>query len=148
MGNENELSGMEMFFLALADKTRLRLLNLMRESEICVGSLVEVLNESQPKISRHLAYMRNAGIVETRRDGKWIYYKISQPTDGFAAGVLRETLVWLNSQAKMRDEYEKLMSITDTANEAANKTYEIQLQTSVNANMNKKQKSELDTFLL
>ena len=67
---------METLFLALADKTRLRLLNLMREDEICVCYFTEALGESQPKISRHLAYLRNAGIVSARREGKWMNYKI------------------------------------------------------------------------
>ncbi len=102
------LSQMEIFFLALAGKTRLRLLNLMREGEICVCFLVEVLGESQPKISRHLAYLRGAGIVEARREGKWMHYKITEPEDEFAAQVLRDTLAWLDSQEKMRVEYKKL----------------------------------------
>ncbi len=55
MINKNNFTGMENLFLALADKTRLRLLNLMRRQEVCVCFLTEVLNESQPKISRHLA---------------------------------------------------------------------------------------------
>ena len=70
MSDKKLLAEMEILFTALADKTRLRLLNLMRVDEICVCFFVEVLGESQPKISRHLAYLRNAGIVETRRDGK------------------------------------------------------------------------------
>ncbi|MFN2391782.1 MAG: ArsR/SmtB family transcription factor, partial [Pyrinomonadaceae bacterium] len=74
--NNKILKSMEIFFLALADKTRLRLLNLMRENEVCVCFFTEVLDESQPKISRHLAYLRNAEIVSARREGKWIHYKI------------------------------------------------------------------------
>ena len=57
-------------FEALADRTRLRLLHLMTAGEICVCYFVEVLGESQPKISRHLAYLRRAGVVAARRDGK------------------------------------------------------------------------------
>jgi ArsR family transcriptional regulator len=55
-------------FAALADSTRLRLLNLMRGREVCVCYLVEILQQSQPKISRHLAYLRNAGVVSARRE--------------------------------------------------------------------------------
>ncbi len=69
MSDDNFLKEMETFFLALADKTRLRILNLMRESEICVCFFTEVLGESQPKISRHLAYLRGAGFVSARREG-------------------------------------------------------------------------------
>lgn len=102
------LTEMEILFTALADKTRLRLLNLMREGEVCVCFFVEVLGESQPKISRHLAFLRNAGLVETRRDGKWIHYKIIEPESTDAAKILRDTLGWLDSQDQMQAEYEAL----------------------------------------
>ena len=63
MANNTELNDMENLFLGLADKTRLRILNLIRDDEVCVWFFTEVLGESQPKISRHLAYLRNAGMV-------------------------------------------------------------------------------------
>ena len=106
--NNDFLFDMETFFLALADKTRLRLLNLMRKDEICVCFFTEVLSESQPKISRHLAYLRNAGIVEARREGKWMNYRIIKPENEYAAQVLQDTLRWLESQETMRDDYKKL----------------------------------------
>jgi DNA-binding transcriptional ArsR family regulator len=62
---------LERFFQALGDKTRLRLLNLMGDQEICVCYFVEILGYPQPKISRHLAYLRGAGIIKARREGKW-----------------------------------------------------------------------------
>lgn len=102
------MTSMQTFFIALADRTRRRILNLMRDHEICVGDFTEVLDVSQPKISRHLAYLRNAGIVSSRRDGKWIYYQIADPEDPYAAQVLRDTLDWLESQEKMQTDYEKL----------------------------------------
>jgi ArsR family transcriptional regulator len=107
MSNEL-LFNMETFFLALADKTRLRLLNLMRDDEVCVCFFTEVLSESQPKISRHLAYLRNAGIVEARREGKWMNYRIVKPDNDYAAQVLQDTLDWLDSQELMQDDYAKL----------------------------------------
>src|SRR5258708_13298747 len=70
---------MERFFQALGDNTRLRLLNLMRDQEICVCYFVEILDQLQPKISRHLAYLRSAGMVASRREGKWIHYRIVIP---------------------------------------------------------------------
>jgi ArsR family transcriptional regulator, arsenate/arsenite/antimonite-responsive transcriptional repressor len=75
-------------FEALADRTRLRLLHLMTAGEICVCYFVEVLGESQTKISRHLAYLRRAGVVAARRDGKWMHYRIVRPTDVQQARVL------------------------------------------------------------
>lgn len=148
MESEKKLSRMEIFYMALADKTRLRLLNLMREGEICVCFLVEVLGESQPKISRHLAYLRSAGIVETRRDGKWIHYKISEPEDDFAAKVLRDTLLWLDSQEKMRAEYEKLTAVCCSSERTVTTAFAPRRQIYVPANIKRAQSEELETFLL
>lgn len=64
-------------FAALADRTRLRLLNLMHGREVCVCYFVEILQQGQPKISRHLAYLRSAGLVEVRREGKWMHYRMA-----------------------------------------------------------------------
>lgn len=83
---------LENLFLSLSDKTRLRLLGLMADGEVSVGYLADTLGESQPKISRHLAYLRNAGLVSTRRDGKWIYYGIDRPADATAAHILDTAL--------------------------------------------------------
>jgi ArsR family transcriptional regulator, arsenate/arsenite/antimonite-responsive transcriptional repressor len=116
MNSENVLSEMEKLFLALADKTRLRLLNLMREDEICVCFFTEVLGESQPKISRHLAYLRNAGIVSTRREGKWMHYSIETPEDPYAAQILRDTLEWLRAQDNMQEDLKKLESVCCSIN--------------------------------
>lgn len=68
-------------FQALGDMTRLRLLNLLSGGELCVCYLVEILGESQPKISRHLGYLRRAGVVAARRDGKWMHYRLVRPAD-------------------------------------------------------------------
>jgi ArsR family transcriptional regulator len=62
-------------FAALADRTRLRLLNLLSQGEICVCYFTEIIGAPQPTISRHLAYLRRTGLVATRRDGKWIHYR-------------------------------------------------------------------------
>ena len=98
----------ERFFQALGDNTRLRLLNLMGDQEICVCYFVEILNQSQPKISRHLAYLRNAGIVATRREGKWIHYRIVMPPNAGAAKVLREILDWLKREKPMQADRARL----------------------------------------
>ena len=67
-------------FQALGDKTRLRLLNLLSGGELCVCYFVEILGEPQPKVSRHLAYLRRAGLVDVRREGKWMHYKLAPTT--------------------------------------------------------------------
>src|ERR1700728_5227094 len=95
-------------FAALADPTRLRLLNLMNGREVCVCYFVEVLNQGQPKISRHLAYLRRAGIVEARREGKWMHYRIVMPPNIGAAQVLRQTLGWLKEDRGMQADRTRL----------------------------------------
>ncbi len=96
------------FFQALGDKTRLRLLNLMGEREICVCFFVEILGHPQPKISRHLAYLRNAGIVAARREGKWIHYRIVVPPHEGAARVLKQTLEILREEKSMQTDIVRL----------------------------------------
>jgi len=107
MSVEEHLSYMETLYMALADKTRLRLLNLMRDQEICVCFFAEVLGDSQPKISRHLAYLRNAGLVEARRDGKWMHYSIRWTEDKGVQRVLSAALSWLAEKEEMRADREK-----------------------------------------
>jgi ArsR family transcriptional regulator len=97
-------------FRALADPTRLRLLNLIADREICVCYFVEILRISQPKASRHLAYLRRAGVVAARRNGKWMHYKLAIPDDKVAAAVLRETLKHLRSKPEMRRDIARLSS--------------------------------------
>ncbi len=99
---------MERFFQALGDNTRLRLLNLMGEQEICVCYFVEILGQGQPKISRHLAYLRRAGIVEARREGKWMHYRIVMPPNIGAAQLLRQTLAWLKEERTMQADRSRL----------------------------------------
>jgi ArsR family transcriptional regulator len=99
----------ERFFQALGDQTRLRLLNLMGDQEICVCYFVEILGGPQPKISRHLAYLRSAGIVEARRDGKWMHYSVVMPDHEGAAQVLRQTMEWLKEEKAMKADRARLV---------------------------------------
>jgi ArsR family transcriptional regulator len=101
----------EEFFRALADRTRLRLLNLMRSDEVCVCFFVEILKTNQPKISRHLAYLRRAGIVGARRDGSWMHYRIVDPPDADASRVLKDVMTWLENDVEMQRERERLVSV-------------------------------------
>lgn len=146
--SESILSEMETIFLALADKTRLRLLNLMREDEICVCYFTEALGESQPKISRHLAYLRNAGIVSARRDGKWMNYKIETPVNTFAAQVLQDTLEWLEAQDDMREDYEKLAQVCCSVEAPVTISRAPTPKTFAETNITYQPKEELETYLL
>ena len=102
MDPEHILAGTASMFLALGDKTRLRLLNLMRDREICVSSFTGTLGQSQPLISRHLAYLRNSGLVEARREGKWMHYSISSNLDSNTQKLLVELFRWMEGQDGLR----------------------------------------------
>jgi ArsR family transcriptional regulator len=98
----------ERFFQALGDKTRLRLINLMGDQEVCVCYFVEILGGPQPKISRHLAYLRSAGIIFARREGRWMHYRIVMPPHIGASQILRQTLDWLKEDKDMQADRTRL----------------------------------------
>src|SRR5881296_724740 len=102
---------LEKLFRALADSTRLRLLNLMNGREVCVCFFVVILKTSQPKISRHLAYLRRARIVTARRDGKWMHYSLSEPPDEHAARIFREVRASLAEHPELQRDREKLLQV-------------------------------------
>ena len=98
-------------FKALADHTRLRLINLIGDDEVCVCFFVEVLHINQPKISRHLAYLRRAGVVSARREGKWIHYRLVEPPDPHAANIFREVRAALPNDPMMKSDRARLEKI-------------------------------------
>lgn len=110
MPSRSTTAPLDLLFRALADPTRLRLLNLIADREICVCYLVEILRMSQPKVSRHLAYLRRAGMVASRRDGKWMHYRLRMPDDDAAAAVLREVLGRLQAIPAMQRDASRLTS--------------------------------------
>jgi ArsR family transcriptional regulator, arsenate/arsenite/antimonite-responsive transcriptional repressor len=77
------VNSVDRMFRAFSDPTRLRILNLLLTGELCVCDLVYVLKVPQPSASRHLAYLRKAGLVDVRRDGLWMYYKLTRPKTNF-----------------------------------------------------------------
>ena len=102
---------LELFFKALADRTRLRVINLMGDDEVCVCFFVEVLRTNQPKISRHLAYLRRAGLVSARREGKWMHYRVIEPPDAQAAKIFREVRDWLTRNPEMQRDKTRLTKL-------------------------------------
>ena len=82
-----QLADMEALFSALGDVTRLRIVGLLLTGEVCVCDIHESLKIPQSKASRHLAYLRRAGLVETRRDGLWIHYRLGTLADPVMAAV-------------------------------------------------------------
>ena len=109
--SETSAYDLELLFNALADRTRLRLLSLMGDTEVCVCFFVEVLGVPQPKVSRHLAYLRKAGVVAARREGKWMHYRVVPPKDERAARVFAEVRSWLAEEADMQKDRAKLMNV-------------------------------------
>jgi ArsR family transcriptional regulator len=104
MPKKNQAEGWAQVFAALADPTRLRLLHLIDGQEVCVCHLVEILRQAQPKISRHLAYLRRAGLVTARREGKWMHYRFSPPADPAAAAILEQVLKALGGDVQMQSD--------------------------------------------
>ena len=107
----NDDYSIELLFKALADRTRLRVIHLIGDDEVCVCFFVEVLKTNQPKISRHLAYLRRAGLVSTRRDGKWMHYRLAEPQDIHAARIFREVRAVLENNPEMQRDKERLAKI-------------------------------------
>ncbi len=101
----------ELFFSALADRTRLRLLNLMQSGEVCVCFLADTLGTNDPKISRHLAYLKRADLVTGRRDGKWMHYRINEPSDPKAKQLLSDTLALIASDTEMQKDRKRLITV-------------------------------------
>jgi ArsR family transcriptional regulator len=98
-------------FAALADETRRRILGLLASGEICVCHIHESLDVPQPTASRHLAHLRKAGLVATRRDGLWIHYRLADLEDPAVAGVLRSTLAALHSTESTGADRRKLSRV-------------------------------------
>lgn len=89
-------------FKNLSDDTRLNLVLLLRQAgELCVCELSGALDESQPKISRHLAMLRESGLLLDRREGKWIFYRLSPHMPAWAAAIIEQT--WLSQQQRFTE---------------------------------------------
>ena len=99
-------------FGAFADATRLRILNLLARGELCVCDLCEVLEEIQPKVSRHLATLRRAGLVEVRREGRWKYYSLAaapSPLHRTLLGCVSSCLGGLDELSRDRERLESIV---------------------------------------
>ena len=110
MGKTGSLK-LDEFFAALADRTRLRLLNLMRDGEVCVCFFAETIGTNNPKISRHLAYLKRAGLVKARREGKWMHYSISAPKDPKAADIFGSVMRALEMDEEMKSDRANLVDV-------------------------------------
>jgi ArsR family transcriptional regulator len=78
----------DLMFRAFSDRNRLRILHLLQQGEMCVGDIVSALRVPQPRISRHLAYLRKAGLVTVRREGLWAFYSLVTAKNSFHQNLL------------------------------------------------------------
>ncbi len=107
---DKRLGQMEALFKALGDMTRLRILGLLLTGEVCVCDIHESLKIPQPKASRHLAYLRRTGLVDTRRDGLWIHYRLGALTDPVMAALADAVRHALTHVGSVRRDAERLQS--------------------------------------
>ena len=102
---------MDLLFKAFADQTRLRILNLLSMNSLCVNDIVKILNIHQPKISRHLTYLKYAGLVKSRRAGVRMYYELDKPKSGmkktlldhFNKGIFQEVGLMQNDLRRLKE---------------------------------------------
>jgi ArsR family transcriptional regulator, arsenate/arsenite/antimonite-responsive transcriptional repressor len=107
---DKRLHGLETTFKALADATRLRILGLLLTGEVCVCHIHESLRIPQPKASRHLAYLRKTGLVEARREGLWMHYRLASLPDPVLRSIaetVRHALMHLDTVGKDADRLQK-----------------------------------------
>ncbi len=97
-------------FRAFADETRLRILHLLTKGELCVCDLMRVLDAPQPKVSRHLAYLKRAGLVKDRRQGPWRHYSLAESKSPFQKRLLDCVGRCLDEAPVLRRDAQKLKS--------------------------------------
>lgn len=101
-------------FRAFSDRTRLRILHMLRGGEVCVCDLVAVLDVPQPKVSRHLAYLRRSGLVQVRKNGLWCYYKLSPPGSTFHRKLLECLACCFEDVPELKKDSIRLAKIKNT----------------------------------
>lgn len=104
----------EILFNILSDPTRVRAIMLIQsEGEVCVCELTHALQESQPKVSRHLALMRDSGIVESRREGTWMHYRLSSSLPDWARDIIECSHARLTDLATFRRDAQRLTKMNN-----------------------------------
>jgi ArsR family transcriptional regulator len=104
----NRLDKLETVFRALADQTRLRIISLLTGGEICVCHIHDALRIPQPKTSRHLAYLRRAGLVDARKEGLWVHYRLAEPADPTVRTILNAAVHTLTHVPTARTDRSRL----------------------------------------
>jgi ArsR family transcriptional regulator len=109
---DTQITSMERLFQALADGTRLRILGLLLGGEVCVCDIHQSLRIPQPKASRHLAYLRRAGLVAARREGLWMHYRLAETADPIARTIRDAVIHALGHVDALRKDAERLQRKT------------------------------------
>jgi len=118
----DRLLQLEELFKALADATRLRILRLLMAGEVCVCDIHDTLKIPQAKASRHLAYLRRAGLVTTRREGLWVHYSLSTSADPIIATIEEATTHVLGHVESLQKDAERFEKRTGCCVPAAGRT--------------------------
>jgi ArsR family transcriptional regulator, arsenate/arsenite/antimonite-responsive transcriptional repressor len=106
-----DVRDMSRLFKALGDETRLRIVALLSHGRLCVCHIEEVLGLSQPNASRQLAILRNAGVVESQREGNWVYYALTEPADEDCARQLHALVQEFATRDTLRDDVETIIKL-------------------------------------
>lgn len=102
-------------FRALSDQTRLRIVSLLTKGELCVCDIMAVLKAPQPKVSRHLSYLKRVGLVTDRRDGRWRHYALVKPSGTFKKRLIDCVESGANETPALAHDTERLASIKRAA---------------------------------
>ena len=114
-----DIDTLEAVFKALADRTRLRILALLGTDEVCVCHIHDTLGVPQPTASRHLAYLRRVGLVDARREGVWMHYRLSDRLDPVVRGVVDASihaLTHVPATGRDRKHYQKVFGVLQPLN--------------------------------
>jgi len=106
-----DVRSLSRMFKALGDETRVRIIALLSHGELCVCHLEDALGLQQSTTSRQLAVLRAAGVVEPRREGSWVYYRLALQTDELCTRLLRELTRGFAARAKLRRDVERLLKV-------------------------------------
>lgn len=104
-----DVGSISRFFRALGDETRMRIVALLTHGELCVCHVQAALDLTQPNTSRQLGLLRTAGVVEQRREGNWIYYRLARQEDPDCQRHLRELVEAFGKREVLRRDVEKLL---------------------------------------
>ena len=106
---------LDVMFRAVCDRTRVRILNVLRNDELCVGDIVQIIQVPQPRASRHLAYLKKAGLVLARRDGLWIHYSLAPVRSEFHRRLLDCVITCFQEVPEIREDEARAKGLKSSA---------------------------------